>query len=122
LHRVELEGLLARELALANHDGLPATTVLVSILAIVPTGVRARVLAWFLGAHRAVLDDFGAVRFTRYPPGLAAALDALARGSTVVAGASRASRHLWVATPTAGELAGPDNPTIDERVAALREL
>jgi hypothetical protein len=27
-----------------------------------------------------------------------------------------------VATPTAGELAGPDNPTIDERVAALREL
>jgi heat shock protein HtpX len=120
--RMELEGLLARELALANHPGLPAATVLVPILRVLPAGLRARVLGWFLGAQRTVLDDIGAVRYTRYPPGLVAALDALGRGSTVVAGAGHASSHLWVVTPTATASAGLPTPTIDERIAALREL
>ena len=122
LSRLELEGLLARELTLATHDGLPAATVLVPLLSVMPKGARRRVVAWFLGHHRAVLDDFGAVRLTRYPPGLAAALDKLARASTVIAGAGPTSGHLWVATPTAAGLNDLDSATIDERVAALREL
>ena len=126
LTRMELEGLLARELALATHDGLAGATVLVPVLGVLPGGLRARVTRWFVGEHRALLDDFGAVRFTRYPPGLAAALDRMAAASTVVAGAGRASAHLWVVPPDQQNRAAvspaSDQPTIHERVDALREL
>jgi hypothetical protein len=126
LIRMELEGLLARELALATHDGLAGATVLVPVLAVLPRSLRERVLAAYLGDHRAMLDDFDAVHFTRYPPGLAAALDAIGEGSTVVAGAGRTSAHLWVAPPDvdgdAAASATPNQPTIHARAAALREL
>jgi heat shock protein HtpX len=122
LNRMELEGLLARELALTGHHGLPAATVLVSLLSLVPGSARERLVAWLLGEHRTVLDDFDAVRLTRYPPGLVAALDKLGQGSTFVRGAKRTSSHLWVAAPTAAGSLAPDTPTIDERIAALREL
>jgi heat shock protein HtpX len=126
LTRMELEGLLARELALATHDGLAGATVVVPVLQMLPAGVRARVTRWYVGEHRALLDDFGAVRFTRYPPGLAAALDRMAAASTVVAGAGRASAHLWVVPPDQQDRAAvspaSDQPTIHERVDALREL
>jgi heat shock protein HtpX len=122
LTRMELEGLLARELALATHPALPGATVLVPVLALLPTGLRGPVANWYVGEHRSLLDDFDAVRFTRYPPGLAAALDKLAAASTVVAGAGRTSGHLWVAPPLATGSTATDQPTIDARAAALREL
>ena len=100
--------------------------MLTPILAMLPGSLRARMLAWYMGEHRAMLDDFGAVNYTRYPPGLAAALDRMAEGSTVVAGAGRTSAHLWVVPPhqhgSAEVSPAPDQPTIHARAAALREL
>jgi heat shock protein HtpX len=122
LSSMELEGLLARELALATHDGLPAATVMVPILAVLPGGLRTRVSAWFSGPQQPMIDDFDAVRFTRYPPGLASALDTMAAASTVVAGVGRTSGHLWVVPPDTSGSPMLDLPTIDARAAALREL
>lgn len=122
LSRMELEGLLARELSLATHEALPGATVIVPVLAALPEGLRAKVLAWLLGEHRLMLDDFEAVRFTRYPPGLAAALDTLSDASTFVAGSGRNAGHLWVAPPVDEGSPAPTQPTIDARSAALREL
>jgi heat shock protein HtpX len=122
LTRMELEGLLARELALATHDGLAGATVVVPLLGLMPESLRTSLLTWWIGAQRSMLDDFDAVRFTRYPPGLAAALDKLAGASTVVAGAGRYGGHLWVAPPTEAGSPAPTQPTIDARAAALREL
>jgi heat shock protein HtpX len=126
LTRMELEGLLARELALATHPGLSGATVLVPVLGVLPSGVRSRLTEWYVGADRVLLDDFGAVRFTRYPPGLAAALDKMGEASTVVAGAGRASAHLWVVPPdqqtSAAVSPALDQPTIHARADALREL
>ena len=122
LTQMELEGLLARELALATHAGLPGATVVVPLLGLMPESLRISLLTWWIGEQRSMLDDFDAVRFTRYPPGLAAALDKLAGASTVVAGAGRYGGHLWVAPPTAAGSPAPTQPTIDARAAALREL
>jgi hypothetical protein len=96
--------------------------VLVPILAMLPASLRSPISSWFVGDQRTFLDDFDAVRFTRYPPGLAAALDKLAEGSTVVPGAGRTSGYLWVVPPSAAGSPAPDTPTIDARAAALREL
>jgi heat shock protein HtpX len=131
LTRMELEGLLARELALATHEGLPGATVLVPLLGVLPSGLRDRARSWYLGEDRSMLDDFDAVRFTRYPPGLAAALDKMGEASTFVAGAGRTSAHLWVVAPDqqtrlqGGSAVSPapsSQPTIHARAAALREL
>ncbi|MBI2708557.1 MAG: M48 family metalloprotease [Actinobacteria bacterium] len=76
--------------------------------------------------------DLPAVELTRYPPGLAAALEKLRDGQTVVHSGSRATAQLWIQTPIAltpeqGELCRINrrfdiHPPIEERIAALYEL
>ncbi len=125
LSRMGLEGLLARELARANSPGMPAATVAVSVGRVLPGRVCRALVRRVLGAQRLQIDDFDAVGYTRYPPGLAEALATQAQGNVVVRGAAPRSAHLWVTSPIAsvpdaadlGELA-----SLDIRVDALREL
>ncbi|MCU1373672.1 MAG: htpX [Actinomycetia bacterium] len=115
LDRIELEGVLARELArIKSHEIRPAT-VAVAVLTVVgsigPVADRVRRAAT---ASPSVAADASGVAITRYPPGLAAALDKL-RGD--VATGSPATAHLWVEPP-----ASLLHPPHEERIEALREL
>ena len=177
MNRVELEGVLAHELAhVKNYDILVSTlaVTMVGILAILADiGVRmlwwgggrrqyggndqggggaglllipamallllapivGRVMQAAVGRRRESLADISGVEMTRYPPGLISALEKLKADSTVVAGHSRATAHLWIEEPA------PQNdregsvsvlnrinrlfathPPLEERIAALREL
>ena len=122
LSRTGLEGLLARELALANSDSLPTVTVAASIARVLPGGVRTWFLRRVVGEHRLILDDFEAVRLTRYPPGLAEALATQQAGSPVVVGAAPTSGHLWVTPPARDGASVGYVVSLDVRVDALREL
>lgn len=122
LSRMGLEGLLARELAVADDPRLPTATVVVSLGRILPASLRRRLVRRVSGEHRAMLDDFAGVRCTRYPPGLADALATMAAGSPVVRGAAARTAHLWVAPPVTGPTDLGEVPTADLRVDALREL
>lgn len=108
LSRVELEAVLAHELMhLRSGDAIPAT---LAMAAAWPAPERIREpAAWEAGA------DLAAVELTRYPPGLAAALEAIEASARVpLAGlAGRLSAHLWLVSP--GAPLGP-------RIAALRDL
>lgn len=94
--------------------------------------VLGPVMRAVVGRRRDPLADLSAVSLTRYPPGLIAALDALRTTSTVASAASRATAHLWIASPLArtpaeGRLSRINrmydtHPPLDERIAALREL
>lgn len=117
-----LEGLLARELAKANAPGLPQLTVVVSVAGVLPGPLRARVASRSSVEHELMLDDFAAVRATRYPPGLAAALASQLEGSPLVAGASTLSAPLWVTPPTESHALGEAAAPLDIRIDALREL
>jgi len=125
LDRLQLEGVLARELTALSDKSRPAATTAVSLRRFLPRRMGDAVVDRVQGAERAVRDDFEAVGYTRYPPGLAAALAAIDAGSTTVAGVNRATRHLWIVDPTESsstdERAGDPWP-VDVRVAALREL
>jgi heat shock protein HtpX len=177
LNRVELEGVLAHELAhIKNYD------ILVSTLAVTMVGVVAiladvgvRMLWWGGGRRqyssddghnsgaglllipamillvlapviaaamkatvsrrRESLADMSGVEMTRYPPGLISALEKLKADSTVVAGHSRATAHLWIEEPSPTDDAEgkvgflnranslfATHPPLEERIAALREL
>lgn len=107
LSRVELEAVLAHELMhLRSGDAIPST---VAVAAGWP------LLAGIACAGRERDADLAAASLTRYPPGLAAALESLdGPGALPVGGlAARLSAHLWLASP--GAPLGP-------RIAELRGL
>jgi heat shock protein HtpX len=122
LSRMELEGVLAHELAhIRSHDTLVTGlgTALVA-LPLMPAGALcARLLSALVGRGRERDADLSGVRLTRYPPGLAAALEKLRRDQAAGLSASRATAHLWISSPLdrdggAGRL--------EERIAALRNM
>ena len=122
LSRMELEGILAHELAhIRSHDTLVTGlgTALVA-LPLMPAGsLSARLLGALVGRGRERDADISGVRLTRYPPGLAAALEKLRHDEAGAVDAPRATAHLWISSPLdtdggAGRL--------DERIAALRDM
>jgi len=111
LNRMELEGVVAQLLTRVRcHDMLPATVTVATL------GIGATVLA---PPEPVTAMDRAAVSFTRYPPGLIAALEKMEAKGTEVRGASRASAHLWFAP--AGGGTSPVTP-LKDRIEALREL
>jgi heat shock protein HtpX len=135
MSRIELEGILAHELShVKSYD------VLVSSLAVVFVGLPLlavppladRVVPVAVGRRREALADFGGVQLTRYPPGLAAALEKLKEDRTVVRSGSRATAHLWIESPLARNASDgglplhgrlfDTHPPLEDRIQALKEL
>jgi heat shock protein HtpX len=125
IDRLQLEGVLARELTALSDKSRPAATTAVSLRRFLPRRMGNAVVGRVQGEERAVRDDFEAVRYTRYPPGLAAALATIAAGTAAVAGVNQATRHLWIVDPTDASSSDervPEPWPVTLRVAALREL
>lgn len=101
--RVELEGVVAHELAhIRNHDTLMTTTA-----------VGLLFLRGLLSPRRETLADVSGVRITRYPPGLISALEKLRGGRADRRSGSWVTAHLWIDAP---------HPSLDQRLAELRDL
>lgn len=120
LDRMQLEGVLARELAAINAPTRPAATAAVAARPFVPESyVRAR-LARMVDRADPVRFDFDGVKLTRYPPGLADALEHIATHGSAIRNANPAARHLWLVDPIPGASGGDWD--VNTRVDALREL
>lgn len=101
--RVELEGVVAHELAhIRNHDTLMTTTA-----------VGLLFLRGLLPPRRETMADASGVRITRYPPGLISALEKLRGGRADRPSGSWITAHLWINAP---------DPPLDQRLAELRDL
>jgi heat shock protein HtpX len=123
LSRIELEGVVAQQLS-QFQDGSSSLATLAAAIGTMP--VVGSLLAGRLAAaaepDRQVLADLAGVRMTRYPPGLASALETLAAGSTEIATADAATASLWLADPLAARSATEDDPpSLEVRAAMLRE-
>lgn len=118
LDRIELEGVVARQLAQVRRGEVRVATAAVPLATLAP-GIVARVLP----DRYDVRADIDAVGLTRYPPGLTRALEKTRSGSAV-ARAPRASSHLWFddPSPAGGEPPGIAHAPLDERIATLQEL
>jgi len=123
LRRVELEGVLAHELSHVKEGSIGLRTVAVPLVGlpatVLPAGLAGRMRRWVVGESEAPAD-LAAVAVTRYPPGLAAGLEAVAAAGGRVA-TPPALAHLWLAPPL-GAFAPPPGEGLPERVAFLREL
>lgn len=122
LDRVQLEGVLAHELArIKSHDTRPGTLAvpLLRWFGWVP-GATRRVTAAGLGPGCLAEADLQGVTITRYPPALAAALERLAADARQVAAPATVA-HLWL-DPPLGDADPLVRPPLEERIATLREL
>lgn len=121
LNRVELEGVLAHELAHIKCDDILISTVSVALFGILASPARAAArggsgaiagylllplsaaagfgLQLVVGRHREEVADLTAVGLTRYPPALAAALEKMREGGTRLRSAQSATAHLWLGDP-----------------------
>lgn len=121
LSRVELEGVVAREVARIKTQEIQPATVAAGVLRVVgPIAPWARhVRAVATGDASLVLADAQGVRITRYPPGLANALERLGADAAGVRASSPVIAHLWVEPPASSTAV---HPPLEERIEALREL
>lgn len=89
-------------------------------------------MKWLGATSTAIEDDMAACRLTRYPPGLANALDVLSKDCTVTGSSSMATAHLWFVESLSGvgdtgrqsrlhNLFTSHSP-IGERIALLKEM
>ena len=132
LNRIELEAVVAR-LATQIRDGRAAYLT----TAVTTVGLPALLwpALWPLVQARTEReastgsdfhDDAEAVRLTRYPPGLANALETMSSAG-VRSDAPRVTWPLWLADPRSAETAAPDDlpdyrADLETRVAVLREF
>ena len=126
LSRIELEGAVAQQLS-RFLDGSSSLATLVAALRSTPPfgSILAGRLTSATVADEQLLADLAGVRMTRYPPGLASALDTHRVGTPPrSASADAATAGLWLADPLAR--AAPPNatvsPSLEIRAATLREL
>jgi len=122
LDRIELEGVLAHELAHVKRlDVASATVGASSVGHLLLAAGGARATSWMESADREIRADVAGVATTRYPPGLISALDRLAK-----AGDCRPSLPPDVLARTSASWLVPFGPNgasaLGDRLDVLREL
>jgi heat shock protein HtpX len=160
LERVELEGVIAHELAhIGNKDMLLQTITVTlvgfvailsdwflrlsrfsykrerekgseilfifAILAAILAPIAAQLIHFAISRKREFLADATGALITRYPEGLARALEKIASYPYSMKVASNATTHLFIVNPFRGSKIAnlfSTHPPIEERIKALREM
>jgi len=127
MNRVELEAVIAHELAHVESRDTLAMALTVTLVGLPATVLpfMGPLLQTTVGPSREFYADLTGVQLTRYPPGLISALEKLKARRTEVHAAARATEPLWIESPlSAGGLNRlfDTHPPLDERIKLLREL
>jgi heat shock protein HtpX len=138
LDRIQLEAAVARGFAELRQGELRSATIAVDAVArpaatLAGGGPGALLVRPFggmlasgyrsvVGPDRDLVLDRAAVSLTRYPPGLAGALEQLRRVGTTIRRADPAASHLWMADPGASVPGMSERSPLDLRIEALRLL
>ncbi|MCS6902984.1 MAG: M48 family metallopeptidase [Candidatus Bipolaricaulota bacterium] len=106
--------------------GLAPIIVLGAILAVLAP-IIAQLLQLAVSRQREYLADASAALMTRYPEGLASALEKIARDPDKLEVASRATQHLYIVNPFEKDRWNLDSlwsthPPLEERIKRLRAL
>lgn len=101
--------------------------VLVGMILAILAPMIARLLQLAVSRQREYLADASAALMTRYPEGLASALEKIARDPDPLEVASRATQHLYIINPFEKEKWSLDSlwsthPPLEERIRRLRAM
>ena len=108
-------------------DGGQGIIAIVAIVLMILAPILAQLIYFAVSRKREYLADASAAAFTRYPEGLAAALEKIARSPRKLASANSATAPMYIINPLkrAGKVAAnasSTHPPIDERIRILRSM
>jgi len=115
----------------SGGGALMLVVILVAIVLAIIAPIFATLIQLAASRQREYLADASAARMTRYPEGLARALEALASDTHEMGEASRATSHLFIVKPLMangrrvggeGSSIWSSHPPIEERIARLRAI
>lgn len=107
-----------------NNNQLGAILAIVSIVLLVISPIIAKIIQLAISRQREYLADSSGALLTRYPEGLAKALEKIAHGPSL-ATASNATAHLFIANPFKRKSLTSllsTHPPIEERIKRLRSM
>ncbi|NUQ56969.1 MAG: M48 family metallopeptidase [Candidatus Paceibacter sp.] len=104
--------------------------LLAGIILAILTPIAAKLIQLAISRKREFLADASGALLTRYPEGLASALEKISNYPVALRRANNATAHLFIISPLKGKNGGTHwfaklfmtHPPVEERVAALRDL
>lgn len=102
-----------------------AILALVGIVLAILSPLAATLIQLAISRKREFLADADGALLTRYPEGLASALEKIAKDQTPLAVANDATAHLYIANPFKGKRLSSlfmTHPPIEERIKILRQM
>lgn len=98
---------------------------IVGIVFLILSPLIGELIKLAISRKREFLADASGSLMTRYPDGLASALEKIQQANIPMERASRATAHLWISSPFGAEKVRSwfsTHPPVEERVKALREM
>lgn len=110
-----------------SKGGANAIFLIIGLVLIILSPIIAQLIKFSISRRREYLADASGALLTRYPEGLARALEKINRDPGVLDRASNATAHLFIANPfkNSGKFlanAFSTHPPIEDRVKKLREM
>ncbi len=108
-----------------NDGGLGSIMVIVSIVLAILAPIAAYLIQMSVSRKREFLADASGALLTRYPEGLASALEKINSDPKPMDKANKATAHLFISNPFKGKKVSKlwmTHPPVEERVKALRGM
>lgn len=112
-----------------NNEGLGGIMVIVGVIFAILSPLIASLIQMAISRRRELLADAQAALLTRYPEGLASALEKISQDKDVLEAATNATAHLYIINPFKGKDFGAwfaglfdTHPPIEERIKILRAM
>ena len=98
--------------------------LVVGIILAILAPLAATLIQLAISRKREYLADASGALLTRYPDGLASALDKISRDHEPLEAANRATAHLYIANPNKKKITGlfMTHPPVEERIKRLRAM
>ncbi len=108
-----------------ENNGGQAIIMIIAVIFAILAPIIAQLVYFAISRKREYLADATAVRYTRYPEGLASALEKIADNSGKIESANKITAPMYINNPlNKRSLSGltSTHPPIDKRIAILRKL
>ena len=108
----------------SNREGAGAIFMIIGIALAILSPIAVTLIQLAISGNREFLaDTFGAL-LTRYPEGLAKALEKISKDPTPLKVANKATNHLWFSAPKKVAISKwfMTHPPVEERIKRLREM
>jgi len=107
-----------------NGGQIGSVLMIIGIILIILAPIFATLIQLAISRKREYLADANGALLTRYPEGLASALEKIAKDEQPLTSANRATAHLYIADPWKKDITNlfATHPPIEERVKILRSM